>query len=136
MPESILAKYVDSEPVPSQRGIRCLNLVTKDGNSFAISYNHFLWANYNPSLGLQVHFSTHTITIVGRNLGPLYEAVVRFELSEVVEVGEKRTLAGRDETVVTRLYIMQKPEGIPASFEMPGEAVSGAPTVSGVKKPS
>lgn len=119
MTESILAKYVDSEQVPSQEGIRCLNLVKKDGNCKAFPYTSLLWVDYNPSKGMLLHFATHTVTVKGRNLGPLYAAVVRFDLPEITEVGEKRTLAGEDETVVTSLHILQKPDGKSPEFEMP-----------------
>ena len=133
MSESILAKYIDSEQVPSQQGVRCLNLINKQGNSFALSYNHFHWANFKPSVGLQVHFATHTVTMMGRNLAPLYEAVLRFDLPQVTEIDEKRDLGGKDETVVTKLYIMQKPEGTPVAFEMPEESGSGTARPTGSK---
>lgn len=123
MSESILAKYSQNVPALDQQWVRCLNLVRKNGTRVAFSYSHFIWANFDPSLGLQMHFATHTITMKGRNLGRLYEEASRLELYEVKEVDERRDMGGKDDLVVTELHIMQKPDGTPACFEIPGESL-------------
>lgn len=126
MSESILKKYLEGNPSSGPEGVRCVNFIRKDGIEVGLCYGHLLWANFDPSKGMQAHFSTHTVTLQGKNLRPLYDLLLRYELTEVLEKDEARDVSSEDETVVTRVLIMQKPDGVPAAFTLPDDSEAAA----------
>lgn len=125
MSESILAKYMEGNPSPGPQGAKCINFIRKKGDLVAMMYAHMVWANLDPSKGLQIHFSTHTATLIGRNLRPLYDALLRQELSEVQEKDEKRDVSEEGDTVVTQVHIRQVPDGESVQFKMPSDVNDG-----------
>jgi len=106
MTESVLSKYIDNQKNDSERQL-CLDLVRKNANRLAFPYSHLLWVNYNPSQGIQIHFSTHTVTLAGKNLDAVYEQLLQFTLGSVTEVDEKRHSCPEGEPVVTKIDVNQ-----------------------------
>jgi hypothetical protein len=83
----------------------------KTGESVAFSYPHLLWLDFDPSRAIVLHFSTHTVTLRGRNLAPLFEKLLSYEAIEVNEVSPRYDVPTQkpDETVVTQIEL--KPRG-------------------------
>lgn len=107
MSESLLKPYLD----PFQEVARPFHIdfELKGRNHVAMTYGHLLWANFNPSVGIILHFSTHTVTIKGRNLQPLYDGILLHEVPKVKVTPERFDRGGNDEMSVAEIHIIQKP---------------------------
>jgi hypothetical protein len=79
----------------------------KTGNCLALPYAYLLWVNFNPSEAMTLHFNTHTVTVRGVNLKQLFDAILSFEVSEVVEVTARLKTANDDEPEVTEIFVKQ-----------------------------
>lgn len=66
-----------------------LDLVTVGGTRHAFPYAHLLRICYDPSTGIELFFATHTVTLRGRSLDPLYEELIAHAVPQVVAVGER-----------------------------------------------
>jgi hypothetical protein len=82
----------------------------KTGESVAFSYPHLLWLDFDPSKAIVLHFSTHTVSLHGRNLAPLFEKLLSFEAIEVYEVSPRydEPIEKPDETVVTQIDVKSR----------------------------
>lgn len=52
-------------------------------DAYAIPYGHLVWMNYDRSSRIQLHFSSHSVSIIGSNLDAVYQGIRSQELSEV-----------------------------------------------------
>jgi hypothetical protein len=84
-----------------------LSLALKDGSYVGLGYGRLIWVNFNPSVGLLLHFGTHTVRIKGRNLTPLYREVMLLRTKEIAVVEERYDLDGGDRPVVTDLEVVE-----------------------------
>lgn len=56
-----------------------------DGRSLAVPYSRLLSIDYRPDVGLFLEFPDHQISVRGRNLRPLYDALLSHRVSFVQE---------------------------------------------------
>ena len=84
-----------------------LELRFKSGNATALAYSYLVSANYNPSLAIRMDFSGYDVVLMGRNLGPLFAALVAHRVAAVHEIddleGEVTLPAGA--TIVTQIQV-------------------------------
>ena len=56
-----------------------------DGRSLAVPYSRLLSVDYRPELGVSLEFPDHQIMVRGRNLRPLYDALLWHRVTFVQE---------------------------------------------------
>ena len=87
-----------------------LDLELVGGKRFAFPY-HDLRATYDPGSGIRLHFSTHTVILRGRSLGPLFDEIVAHAVARIVAVGDRHDDGNGDEAdeipVVRRIIVRQ-----------------------------
>lgn len=95
--------------VPSARAGH-IDLHLKGGRRVAFAYTHVVWLYFNGSGLLQIHLSSHTVSIRGRNLASLYEGLMHHSVTEIKETGEHFDDGKNDgQPVVTKIGLLQKP---------------------------
>ena len=52
-----------------------IKVVTVEEVHHALPYAHLLRVRFDPSLGVRLYVATHTMSICGRRLMPLYQAI-------------------------------------------------------------
>jgi hypothetical protein len=80
------------------------------GNSKARAYSYLVAADFDPSQGIVLDFSADKVTIKGRNLRPLYDALVAQRVAVVRELDELQAKASgiqEKATVVTKIEIAE-----------------------------
>ena len=84
-----------------------LELRLASGNAEALSYSYLVKVRFDPSRGIFMDFSGYRLTIAGRNLRPLFEALVRHRVAYIQETEEFQAEAryGTAATVVTRIAV-------------------------------
>lgn len=85
-----------------------LNIQFVEGHSVAFLYSHLLWMNFDSGKGIMLHFSTHTVRIVGRNLKGLYSELLELKLRHIVVTAEEHDLGEADAVVVHKVGIKQE----------------------------
>jgi len=87
-----------------------LELRFKTGDSTALAYSYFVRADCNPSTGIVLDFSAYAVRIEGRNLRPLFAALVAQRVAVVTEVDDLHAEAtlDPDATVVTRIEVHER----------------------------
>lgn len=81
-----------------------------DGRSLAVPYSRLLSIDLRPDLGVSLRFPEHHVTVRGRNLRPLYEALLRHRVTYVQE-GDLDTVS-EDDPFVDRIVVApQEPDG-------------------------
>ena len=87
-----------------------LELRFKTADAEAFPYSYLVRAQFNPSTGIELDFSACTVRIAGRNLRPLFAALVAQRVAVVTEVDELHAEAALDPgaTVVTRLEVVAR----------------------------
>jgi len=78
-----------------------------NGNAKALSYSYLVACDLNPSKGIELDFSGYTVTLAGRNLRPVYDALVSQRCAVVREMDDLHAEAdlGAKATVVTKITI-------------------------------
>jgi hypothetical protein len=84
----------------------------------AFPYTKVVWMNYQPSRGIQVHFASHTVFIVGHDLGKVYEGIRDWKLRSI---GPEEAAAGPRTPGVEAVYIRQVSKSEPG-FAWPSDA--------------
>jgi hypothetical protein len=97
------------------RGVRdralMLELRKKDGNIKAVGYAWLSQAEFDPSVGITLHFAGQQIRIRGRNLNAeirpnvrLYQGIVRHRVQWIQELDEPALMnAGEQDTVIEKI---------------------------------
>lgn len=85
-----------------------LNIRYVDGRSVAFLYSHLIWMNFDPAVGIILHFSTHTVKVQGRNLARLYAELLELKRRHLVVVDESHDLGEPDAVVVHRVGVVQE----------------------------
>lgn len=87
-----------------------LRFKTQDAEAFP--YSFLVRASFNKSKGILLDFSLAKVLIVGRNLRPLYAAIVAQRAAVVKETDELYAEADfkADATVVTKIELQEKKE--------------------------
>ena len=77
------------------------------GDSKARTYAFLAGIDYNPDTGIVMDFSADTVTITGRNLGPLMDGLVAQRVAVVREMDELQAEANvpDGETVVLKIEV-------------------------------
>ncbi|MGE3109313.1 MAG: hypothetical protein AB7G11_04865 [Phycisphaerales bacterium] len=87
----------------------------------AFMYSQLLWTLYREREQndlIQLHFSTHTVDVVGLRLGAVYEALLRREVASLRVVDERYLDPESRAPAVTRIEIAPSSRG-PAIPEVP-----------------
>lgn len=106
-----------------------IDVRSENGSRYGFGYAHLVWTTLNPSQRLVLHFSTHTVTVEGRNLRELYERVLRHEMQTLEGVGERHDPGEGEGPVVHRVHVIQKTGlGFGAPTESDEEASGRADT--------
>lgn len=96
-----------------------LDIYSEARQSFtAFPYTKVVWTNFQPSRGIQVHFASHTVFIVGHDLGKVYESIRDWKLRSI---GPEEAAAGPRTPGVEGVYIRQVSKSEPG-FAWPSEA--------------
>ena len=83
-----------------------LELRFADGNGDAFDYGMLGRARFDPSAGLVLQFGTGLVTITGKNLRPLFEAVLTHRVAWVAEADDPAAAArDPDACVVTAIEV-------------------------------
>lgn len=79
----------------------------KGGNAVALAYSYLAKAEFDPSRGIVLDFSAHTVTLTGRNLAPVFAGLVAQRVAVVTEMDDLQAEAalGKDATVVTGIDV-------------------------------
>jgi hypothetical protein len=85
-----------------------LNLRFVEGHCVTFLYSHLQWMNFDPSKGIILHFSTHTVKVVGRNLSALYADLLELKCRHIVVVPEEHDLGEAEAVVVHRVGVTQE----------------------------
>lgn len=88
-----------------------LELRKKDGNVIALGYAWLEKAEFDPSVGITLHFGSQKITIRGRNLNAeirpnvrLFQSLLRHRVPWIQEADEPAAMqAGKGDTLVERI---------------------------------
>ncbi len=80
-----------------------------DGNCRAFAFAYLMDVAFNPSHGIVLHFSTHTVTLEGWNLHRVYHALVRHAVAYVQENGHALDAAD-DEPCIERIAVTLRAE--------------------------
>lgn len=89
-----------------------LNIRFVEGHCMAFCYAHIQWMNFDPSIGIILHFSTHTVKLFGRNLRALYDELLELRRREVVVVSIEHDLGEANTPTVHRVSVEQVGESV------------------------
>lgn len=84
-----------------------LELRFKTRNSIALPYSYLTKVTYDPSVGITIEFAGDTVQITGRNLDPVYHALVHHKAASIRERDETDDTLPNTECVVSRIVITQ-----------------------------
>ena len=104
MSDSPLQSMLNQMPGPPSRSYH-INF-EKTGNHTAFTYEHLVWASFNRSASITLHFASHTVTLTGRNLLELYEDILRHEVSHVRATATSRDVASDDDVPVVNTIVI------------------------------
>ena len=82
-----------------------LDLRLRTGDALALGYAHLLAAEFDAGGRLVLHAARHRVTLEGRNLRPLYDALVLLRLAAVKEVGGRDDDLSETATVVNAVRV-------------------------------
>ena len=85
--------------------VAMLDLVLKGGNRVAMPYSTLLKAEFDPSNGITLRYSTDDVKIQGSRLDQLYKAILQHRAREVVVSGGRIVPVGGDGPVVTAITV-------------------------------
>ena len=106
MPDSPLQSMLNQTPGPPGRAYHID--FESAGNHTAFTYEHLIWASFNRSTEIVLHFASHKVTLSGKNLLELYEGILLHEVSHVLSKPAKHTMAApEDLPVVNKIDIIQ-----------------------------
>lgn len=83
-----------------------LQLCMHKGNAQAFGYNYLVAAAFDPSVGISLDFSGFKVRLGGRNLQPLFDALINHKVSKIFETEPLHALVRPEsDTVVTRIEV-------------------------------
>jgi hypothetical protein len=107
-PTNVMQPYgvvEDDEPSPPMLDFRGHN-----GTSFALAYAQLHAVAHDPVQGVRLEFPHHTIRVRGRNLRPLYDRLLRHEVTFIQE--EDFDAAPESATFVDEITVQRSEEVI------------------------
>jgi len=107
MRKSLLDSFVEGPVSPETRRVPLylLNLVRERGEQIAFGYGQLLWTEFNPKVGIVLHFSTHTVHLQGHRLQSLYAEILKREIEDIRLTGERHQDATSEGPVVTKIDV-------------------------------
>lgn len=84
-----------------------LDLRRKTGDRMALPYTYLTAVTFDPSKGITLEFTGHQVVIHGRNLEPVYVAIVAYRASWLQELGHRHDTYGDDATVISAIEIQK-----------------------------
>lgn len=105
-----LAKQFGAEPPKAVRSDfwnPTLNIRFQEGHCMAFLYGQLVWMNYDREIGIILHFSSHTVKLLGRNLDKLYDELLELRLRQITVIDESRDLADDDRPAVYKALVEQ-----------------------------
>lgn len=86
-----------------------INFIHRTGDHQALAYNHLYRVRFDPSEGITLDFTNHTIAITGRNLSDAYQKLAMQRVIFVAEAdaATQRLIEDAD-PVVTQLLVTEK----------------------------
>lgn len=112
-----------------------LNIRFRAGHCMAFLYSHMVWMNFDPAVGIILHFSSHTVKLEGRNLAKLYEKLLELRLRQIAVVEQTHDIEDSDEAVVHRATVNQVSNDGEHARKKSGRARGMGPD-SGIAAPS
>lgn len=110
MAGSLLEPLIDalpSDPATRTRFAR-LDVWKSLTERFGFSYSELVWISFTGGSSIVLHFSSHTVSIKGQALEPLYIGLLRQEVSELQAVDERYELERKDGPTIERVHVMPK----------------------------
>ena len=124
MADSVLRKYAKSaatdaetKPVPledkalapaadalTETTVIMLDIVLRSGNHVALSYAYMTKVEFDPSSSIVIHVMEDRVTVTGRNLRSVYQALITHRLRLIRESAEDFT-GGDIEVFIERIEI-------------------------------
>jgi hypothetical protein len=104
---------VEGDGGGSRPYVPMIEFVTVEQVHHAFPYAHLLRVRFDPSLGMRLYFSTHTVSICGRRLMPLYQAICAHTTNRVAAVGDRHeaTSGNTHEPVVIGITVRKAKMG-------------------------
>jgi hypothetical protein len=83
----------------------------KTGNAVALAYSYLVSVHLDPSKAIRMDFSGYEVILSGRNLAPLFSALVSQRVAVVREMDDLQAEANlpQGETVVTEITVGDQP---------------------------
>lgn len=98
--------YQPASPVSGNRPPEAMiEFRYKRGDSFALSYALLISAAFNPSQGIVLEFTTHRVTLTGRNLKAIHRALLDHRLAWVQELSGPLDDQPDEATVITSIKL-------------------------------
>lgn len=84
-----------------------LDICLRSGDHWAFPYAYKTSIQFDLSGKLIIHFTTHTITITGRNLMALYNGLIQHRISQISELDHTFDDLPEESVVITEIKIKQ-----------------------------
>lgn len=114
--DSVLAPWRKANSSTEAKSI-CYRFLDSGKDTF-FPYSHLLWAHHWPSVGIIVHYATHTVYIRGQRLFPLFVCIRDQLVSEVVFDSMPNAEEDPGEPFISSIQIMEKGSD-PEPFKFP-----------------
>ena len=82
-----------------------LDVRLRSGARLALPYSYLIFINFDPSTGIEAVFSSHAVTIQGRNLRPIYEGLLLHRVEWLQEGDPRHDPHPETATYITRIAV-------------------------------
>ena len=116
-PPDLIGKYSVKQPpeydkkafsiIPSNAGEIMLDVRLKMGDCFGMPYSYLMGMAFDASGILTLFFTTHTFTIKGRNLRPVYEGLLRHTVTFIQEENPDYDESPEPETFISAIEVRE-----------------------------
>ena len=91
---------------PEQQGhVLMLDVRLRAGTRLALPFSYLAHVTFDPSSGIEAVFSTHAVTIQGRNLRPIYEGLLQHRIEWLQEGDPRHDPHPESATYITRITV-------------------------------
>lgn len=105
VPPDLSMDETENYSTPSQ--VRNLCFVQPDGNRLFLNYAYLVAGEYSPEANkIKLIYTTHEITLIGRNLGELFESIMAHVPRQIVVVDKRyKGIRDNNEIIVYEAFI-------------------------------
>ncbi|KAA0220215.1 MAG: hypothetical protein KJ057_16760 [Phycisphaerae bacterium] len=82
-----------------------LDFRRKNGDRLALPYTYLTAITFDPSMGIKLEYTGHQVIIKGRNLEPIYLALLGYRATWLQEQSSRHDIGGDDATFISALEI-------------------------------